>query len=115
MNSPLVHAAPGEALGDRLPLGDHLIDCPTEVREAGVHHGASLLEGLRSGAHEHSAEVQRAIRGDNLIGDIQVTGVDLILVESVHEGLVLFGGHGSFSFQYATPGPMLATIAAKAH
>jgi hypothetical protein len=73
---PLVRAAPGEALGDRLPLGDYLLDGPTEVGKAGEHHGAGLLEGLGSGAHEHAAEVQRAIGGDYLVDDIQVTEVD---------------------------------------
>src|ERR671914_319885 len=80
-----------------------------KVGEATVHHGAGLLESLRTSAHEHAAEVKGAIRANDLVGYVQVSGVEEFVVEATQYGLILFG-HRERPPSPAFPGGLASSL-----
>jgi len=69
-------AAPGDATGEQVTLGQHLLDRPTQVWEAALGRSHPLLEPGKAGHLARDGVVVHQVGGEQGIQGVEVSRID---------------------------------------
>ena len=86
----LVGASDSNPAGDLAPLGQHIFNSEVKVREGGTEHTKELFKAPEALCYSGEILVFDNISGNQMSGQIQIPGIDDLIVEAAHGGFVLF-------------------------